>query len=130
MPDDTKKMPKLGRRDSLKLATAVTALGAGLGVVLDGDDAAAETVKLRTGDIGNFTVKLFKWDAEGKAHTLVETIDLGALAMKMSKGGSYSIKMYNHKLETPTMLSEQTIAVEPQKIAPAAPIQAPAIIKR
>ena len=129
MSDDTNKMPKVGRRDSLKLATAVTALGAGLGIVLDADDASAETVKLRTTDIGNFTVKLYKFDADGKTHTLVESVDLGALALKLSKGGSYSLKMYNQK-GAPVMLSEQSLAIEPAQIAPIAPIQAPAIIKR
>ena len=129
MSDDTNKMPKVGRRDSLKLATAVTALGAGLGIVLDADDASAETVKLRTTDIGNFTVKLYKFDADGKTHTLVESVDLGALALKLSKGGSYSLKMYNQK-GAPVMLREQSLAIEPAQIAPIAPIQAPAIIKR
>ena len=102
---------KLGRRDSLKLATAVTALGAGLGVVLDGNEASAETVKLRATDLGNFTVKLYKQDAEGKA-SLLETVDIGALSSKMTRGGAFVLKMYNHKLETPTLLSEQALTVE------------------
>jgi hypothetical protein len=133
MSDDTKKMPKLGRRDSLKLATAVTALGAGLGVVLDGDEASAQIYKFRSSDIGNFTVKLYKFDAEGKAHTLVETVDLGALAIKLGKGGAYSVKMFNQKGDAAVMVSEHAIAVEPSKIAPVAPvapIQAPATLKR
>ena len=121
---DDKKMPKVGRRDSLKLATAVTALGAGLGIVLDGDEASAETVKLKSTDIGNFTVKLYKYDTDGKTSTLLESVDLGALASKMQKGGAYTIKMYNHK-DTPVMLSEQVLAIEPAKIAPVAPVQAP-----
>lgn len=135
MSDDTKKAPKVGRRDSLKLATAVTALGAGLGIVLDAGDASAETVKLRSTDIGNFTIKLYKYDAEGKTNALVETIDLSALALKMGQGGAYSIKMYNHK-DAPVMISEQVLAVEPAKLVPAvrvapAPIQAPpSAIKR
>jgi hypothetical protein len=120
---DDKKMPKVGRRDSLKLATAVTALGAGLGIVLDGDEAAAETIKLKTTDIGNFTVKLYKYEPDGKG-TLIESVDIGALALKMQKGGAYTIKMYNHK-DTPVMLSEQLLAIEPGKIAPVAPVAAP-----
>jgi hypothetical protein len=114
MSEDTKKMPKVGRRDSLKLATAVTALGAGLGVVLDADDAVAgETIKLRSGDLGGFTIKLYKLDADAKSTTLLETVDVGALSVKMTKGGSYAIKMYNHKLEAPAMLMEQGLAIEP-----------------
>jgi hypothetical protein len=121
---DDKKMPKVGRRDSLKLATAVTALGAGLGIVLDGNDAAAETVKMKTTEIGNFTVKLYKYSPDGQA-ALIETVDIGALALKMQKGGSYSLKMYNHK-DSPVMLTEQLVAIEPAKLAPiAAPVQAP-----
>lgn len=127
MSDDTKKMPKVGRRESLKLATAVTALGAGLGIVLDAEDAAAETIKWRTTDIGNLTVKLYKFAADGKTNTLVESIDLGALASKMTKGGAYSIKMYNYKLDAPVMLSEQAVAVEPARVAPTVPIAAPGL---
>jgi len=137
MSDDTKRMPKLGRRDSLKLATAVTALGAGLGIVLEADDANAEGVaaifaKIKATDLGNLTVKLFKHDADGKTHTLLDTIDVGALTVKLNKGGSFSVKMYNHKLDAPVMLSELSLAVEPGKVAGVAPapIQAPPAIKR
>jgi hypothetical protein len=134
MSDDTKKMPKVGRRDTLKLATAVTALGAGLGVVLDADDAiAAEGFKLAASELGNMTIKLYKLDATGKtAPTLLETIDVGALSQKMSKGGAFSLKFYNHKQDAAVMLSEHSVAIEPAKIAPVAPapIQAPPALKR
>lgn len=135
MSDDAKKMPKVGRRDTLKLATAVTALGAGLGVVLDADDAVAgETFKLTTSELGKLSIKLFKIDATGKtAPSLLETIDVGALSLKMNKGGAYSLKFYNSKEDAHVMVSEQTLAIEPARAAPAAPAPlqpAPPTLKR
>jgi hypothetical protein len=121
MSDET-KLPKVGRRDTIKLATAVTALGAGLGVVLDADDAVAgEAVKLRATELGNLVLKFYKLDADGKNGTLLETVDVGALALKLGKGGSYSLKMYNHKLDAPALISEQTVTVDVAKEAPAPP---------
>lgn len=109
---------KVGRRDTIKLATAVTALGAGLGVVLDAGEAeAGEPAKLRADGIGNLTVKLFKHEDGGKGASLLETVDLSSFAIKMGKGGAgaYSIKWFQDARKgdgSVNVLSEQAIHVE------------------
>ena len=106
MSDETKT---IGRRNTLKLATAVTALGAGLGIVLDAKKAAAgEAVRVRFSELGNLSIKLIKLDDAGR-QTLLETIDVSALA----RVGAYSIKLYNTKSDgTSQDVGELNFAVE------------------
>jgi len=134
MSNDAKKV---GRRDTLKLATAATALSAGLGVVLDATEASAETVKLKAAALGNLTAKLYKLNADGKATELIETVDLSAFAFKFKAGGAgnYTIKLAETVKGDGSVrvLSEQPLQLElplPERapVAPVAPV-APALKK-
>ncbi len=95
--DGSSKGSMVGRRDALKLASAVSALGIGLGVVLEAGDANAETIKIPAARLGKLSIKLFKFDADKNGDTLVRTFDLAALLGQTRNGGSYSIKIYNQK---------------------------------
>jgi len=110
MSSDDNNERKLGRRDTLKLATAVSALGVGLGVLLDAPNAEAATIKLVNSKLGKLSIKLYKFSADGQQSELLHTLDLSAVAGKM-KAGNYSLKFYNHKIDTPEMLMEQAIDV-------------------
>lgn len=111
MSNDSDHPAKLGRRDTLKLATAVSALGVGLGVLLESSEASAETVKLNPNAIGKLTLKLFKENSDGKPSTLLHTIDFSTVAMKGQKAGNYTVKMYNQKVESSEVVMEHGIQV-------------------
>lgn len=126
MSNDAKKV---GRRDTLKLATAATALSAGLGVVLDaGEAVAAETVKLKANALGSLSAKLYKDLPDGKGSELIATVDLSAFAGKWrGNAGNYTVKMCEVALKgdgSVRVLSEQPIQLELplQERAPAAPV--------
>jgi len=71
--------PKVTRRDTLRLATAVSALGVGLGVSMDAKGATPTTVSLKRGEVNNLSVSFFKWDA-ATGYTLLSKTDATALA--------------------------------------------------
>jgi hypothetical protein len=100
---------KLSRRDTLKLASAVSALGVGLGVTLDSKDAeAAPTVAGERMD--QLAIKLYKLGRDGQ-HAVVSSFDVGALSHKQAKdiAGQYTIKLYNIKLDKQEVLLESAI---------------------
>lgn len=117
----------VSRRDTLRLATAVSALGLGLGVVFDGKDAdaqvlkgaaaaAATTIKLEASQLGPVSLKLYKLDADGRSFDLLHTLDLSALFMRgEGKESAVSIKLFNHKAEQPTLIAQQNFRLVQQK---------------
>jgi hypothetical protein len=100
----------IGRRDTLKLATAVSALGAGLGATLLSKDADAETARADAASLGQVSVKLYKLAKDGQ-QTLVQSFDLSSLSLKSPKdiAGAYTIKLTSHKLERTAVISEQSL---------------------
>jgi hypothetical protein len=115
MSNDPDGSRKLGRRDTLKLATAVSALGVGLGVLLDSSEAAAETVKLNPNSIGKLTLKLYKENADDRPSTLLHTIDFSTVAMKGQKAGNFTLKLFNQKVESSELVMEHGIVVTANK---------------
>jgi hypothetical protein len=100
----------VSRRDSLKLATAVTALAAGLGATLVSSEASAhKPFKVNKGNLGSFSVKLLKY-LPGDKLQLVHTFDLGTMNLRTAALGSYSIKLF-HTLPhvDPAVLVEQNV---------------------
>jgi len=121
MPNDDSK-PPVSRRETLKLATAVSALGLGLGVVFDGKNAAgqvlkgaATSVKLEASKVGTVSLKLYKLN--GDAFDLLHTLDLsGLLAGGGTKGENViAVKLFNQKGDQATMLSSHELHVVQQK---------------
>jgi hypothetical protein len=79
MSSDDRNNPKITRRDTLKLATAVGALGAGLGAFLEGEDANAGDIKLRDAKLAQANVKLAQ------------------IKLDQANVGTLSLKIYDHK---------------------------------
>jgi hypothetical protein len=69
--------PKVTRRDTLRLATAASALGIGLGVSVDAKGAPGSTVSIKRTDASTLTLNFLKWDAKG-GYTLLSKSDLTA----------------------------------------------------
>lgn len=106
---------KVTRRDTLKLASAVSALGVGLGVTLEANDAEAAPV-VPTERLSQLTIKLHKLGRDGQ-HSLVESFDVGALSHKLGKdiAGQYTVKLYNVKLDKHEVLVESAIELTAPK---------------
>jgi len=105
---------KVTRRDTLKLASAVSALGIGLGVTLDSKDAEAASVAAAS--LEQLTIKLYKLAKDGQ-QAVVHSFDVGALSHKLARDivGQYSIKLYNIKLDKPELLVESPIELTAPK---------------
>lgn len=92
------KLAAMSRRDTFKLATAVSALGVGLGATLKANDVHAEIHKLEAGKVGALTVKLYKWN-EKSAPVLLHTADLSQFTVKLAGPaggpGLYAIKFFH-----------------------------------
>ena len=114
--DDASRPVGVTRRDTLRLAAAVGALGAGLGTLLESEDARAASIKLDQKRLGTLAIKIY--DSQGKEPALLKTFDLAQL-IKLSAAGKveqgYSVKLYyvNHKLKQPA----QVLASNELKIA-------------
>jgi hypothetical protein len=65
--------PKVTRRDTLRLATAVSALGVGLGVTMDAKAAGPTTVAVKRGDVTGLSLNFLKWDAAGGYQPITST---------------------------------------------------------
>jgi hypothetical protein len=65
--------PKVTRRDTLRLATAVSALGVGLGVTMDAKAAGPTTVTLKRGDISGLSLNFLKWEPAAGYQTITST---------------------------------------------------------
>jgi len=95
------------RRDALRLASAVSALGIGLGASIDASAAVpVQTTQLKRTDIGTLSLKLYK--VEGKTFTLLHAIDLTGLAR--SDIATVSMKLMNQRGDQELTLSEHKIA--------------------
>lgn len=112
----SKKDGKVSRRETLKLASAVSALGVGLGVTLEAGDAEAAPAQISAAGVGQLTIKLYKLGVgkEGSRDggvQLLQAFELGALSHKGAKeiAGQYAIKMYNVKNEKTELLTEHPI---------------------
>jgi len=69
--------PKVTRRDTLRLATAASALGIGLGVSVDAKGAPGATIALKRTDASALALNFYKWDAKG-GYMLLSKSDLTA----------------------------------------------------
>jgi hypothetical protein len=101
MSDDSKKKLEAvtpSRRDTLKLATALSALGVGLGVTFREGEAHAETYKLDGAAIGALSLKFYK-EVVGKPPQLLHTADLSSLVLK-TEAGRYFLKIENLKADS------------------------------
>jgi hypothetical protein len=126
MSDDTKKKTEavtpavapVTRRDTLKLATALSALGVGLGVTLREGEAHAETHKIDTNSVGLLTLKFYK-EVVGKPAQLLHTADLSSYVIK-GEAGRYFLKLENlkvdqSKVKVADVIASHTLEVVQQK---------------
>lgn len=107
----------VSRRDALRLASAVGALGAGLGITLTPNRALAvesSKYKIAAGDIGTMVLKISSVSADGKEQ-LITALDLTASFMKLaaapagfsvafhlgSQKGDNWLGIFNHSVEIP-----------------------------
>ena len=115
----TKPNTNLTRRASFKLATAVSALAAGLGATLDSAEALAapgEPLKLAKGKLGSLHIKLHKIEktAKGEKLVLVESVELASVAHKLEEPGMYTIKLDGvaNKTEVTTVFEQRLEVVK------------------
>lgn len=115
MADDQKRKDQEGRevarRDTLKLASALSALGLGLGVLLDADDAEAAPERIAKGDLGRLSLKFFKLEVDDSSPDLLATIDLRRLVAYARRGGAFSFKIYSEKDDTSKLIADSDIEV-------------------
>ncbi len=103
--DNPRRKPDVTRRETLKLATAASALGLSLGFVFDGKDASGQvlkgltSVKIDAAKLGTVSIKLYALNADGKNFDMVNALDITSLATRAGKGGEnvISVKMYNQR---------------------------------
>jgi hypothetical protein len=67
--------PKVTRRETLRLATAASALGISLGISVDAKGAPGATVSLKRTDASVLALNFYKWDAKG-GYMLLSKTDL------------------------------------------------------
>jgi hypothetical protein len=121
--DDGRNPNDVTRRDTLKLAAAVGALGAGLGALLQTDDAWAEDVKLDQKSLGSIALKIYTHNVKGE-YTLVKMVDLAEfIKLKVAATDkdkvAYSLKFYyvKHKEQgTPTELGSHRLGLVNSKL--------------
>ncbi|MBN1611687.1 MAG: hypothetical protein JW940_33950 [Polyangiaceae bacterium] len=105
----------VSRRDTLKLAAVVGALGAGLGALLEAEDARAEDVKIEPKALGTVALKVY--DMKDGAYWLAKSFDVTEfIKLKLARGEKahgYSIKWFyvDDKWKEGALLSSQEIAV-------------------
>ncbi len=121
--------PKVTRRDTLRLATAVGALGAGLGVTLKGGDALAgpnsfkevqlkevisEKLSLAAGELGTVSLKIAYQKADGSTQ-LLHAFDLTAHFLKIEGPGAINFTVLNSKGSADSTLLNRSIYIKQQK---------------
>ena len=116
------KDPEVTRRETLRLATAVSALGAGLGITLATGGALAlpavqakfapSKTALPTKDVGTVSLKIERVST-GTPPELLYAFDLTSHFVKLdaSKGEALSFKIENIKENVATTLLDHTVAV-------------------
>jgi hypothetical protein len=111
----------VSRRDTFKLAAAVGALGAGLGALLETDEARAEDAKIEQKALGTLAFKIYDLK-EGADYTLVKTFELAdfvklKINAKQGKIHNYCFKFwYVQDKHEPVLLKSQDLAVTSNKI--------------
>ena len=127
--------PKVTRRDALRLATAVGALGAGLGVTLTAGEAlagpasykelqvkelqikeaVAEKMLLSASDLGTVSLKINYVKADGSTQ-LLHAFDLTSHFLKIEGPGALNFTVQNSKGSVDTTLLNRSIYIKQQKI--------------
>jgi hypothetical protein len=130
MANDDTKAP-FSRRDTLRLATAVSALGIGLGVSLESKDAASQvlkgsplpvggltTIKLDSSNLGPVSLKLYKLNGDGQNFDLLHALDLSSLFIKGegAKENVVAIKLFNQKGDQAILISGHEFRIVQKKI--------------
>jgi hypothetical protein len=106
MSDNDDGDSKVARRDALRLATAVSALGIGLGVELVSSEAKAddwETVTIKREEVGTLALKIYKYDGAG--FTFLHALDLTGFAK--SDMGTIAWKLVNQKKDNSEVVVSQ-----------------------
>lgn len=112
----------LSRRDTLRLAAAVGALGAGLGALLEGGEAQAEELKLDQKSLGTVALKVYDLK-DDREYALVKTFDLSEFIKLKTRSHkdkrTYSLKFFyiqdKHK-DTPELLASHELRVTSTRI--------------
>ena len=105
----------VSRRDTLRLAAVVGALGAGLGALVEAEDARAEDGKIDQKAFGTVALKVY--DMKNGAYWLAKTFDVSEFVkLKLTRGEKahgYSFKWFyiDDKHKEGTLLSSQELAV-------------------
>jgi hypothetical protein len=111
---------KVSRRDTLKLATAVSALGVGLGIAIDGKEALAyEWVKLQAKDLGTLGIKVFGPGQDAQTQELLHTMDLSPMLIKWRGTGAitqFTVKLMNIKATGEEIVFQHGLTVVNQKV--------------
>lgn len=100
--DDAQSKVRAGvsRRDTFKLATAISALGIGLGATLKSGEALAELHKLDASNAIKLSLNFYKLK-DGQPVQLLHTVDLTQQTIKLrGEGiGQYAIKLESESLK-------------------------------
>jgi hypothetical protein len=103
----------VSRRETLKLVTALSALGVGLGVTFREGEARAETHKIDRDAIGVLSLKFYR-DNPGKPPELLHAIELNPAGLKIEPG-RYSLKLTNRRQTAEEIVAEHFLEVTSSK---------------
>ena len=115
----------LSRRTTLKLAAAVGALGAGLGALLEADEAQAddwEAIKLDQKGLGALALKIY--EGNEKEPTLLKSLDISEY-LKLKAGPNkdsphhYSLKFFYVQYKergAPALLASHAVQVTSEQL--------------
>ena len=108
----------VSRRDTLKLATAVSALGVGLGAALGSKDATADErggaihmLKLDGLKLDRLVLTIHKDDANAQPLQAIDVTPLVTMNMKFTPG-TYFLKLTALKLGTPVVTAVDQFAIK------------------
>ena len=102
--------PKVTRRDTLRLATAASALGIGLGVSIDAKGAPGATVSIKRTDATALSLNFYKLDAKG-GYSLLSKSDLTAFVKGDISNASIKLSYLKVGASDETTLNEMKISI-------------------
>jgi hypothetical protein len=118
MSDETKKAPSVSRRDALRLASAVSALGVGLGASLVTGDASASAtaqsihqIKIDGLKVDSLVLTLHKLDANAAPAARMDLTPAVTQNLKLVPG-TYFLKLTAFKSSTPVVSAVDAVTIE------------------
>ena len=84
-------------------------------MILEADDASAETYKIAGQALGKLSIKLYKFSPDNQSNSLVHQLDITNILTRGAKSGNYSVKLYNQKGETAEVVFDNEVQVLAEK---------------